>query len=178
MIKEKASGAGRCRHHTACALPQGSAPDAFGAAKLLDEKAAGRSCRRCARPDLHIAAGAPAFKRLPRTGSHVQQRACSPRPASGRNTRPPEGQPALSGQRTRPDEPAQCSMPPSARRQVLLRRTWPFVSLTAMRTPAFAAPPSKPPTPGSPPWEGPQLPANTRHPRLEPAERAQAGNAA
>jgi hypothetical protein len=72
-------------------------------------------------------------KQLPRTGSHVQQRACSPRPASGRNTRLPEGWPALSGQRTRPDEPAQCSMPLSARRQVLMRRTWPSVSLTAMR---------------------------------------------
>lgn len=38
------------------ALPTPSEP-----VKLLDEKAAGRSCRRCARPDLHIAAGAPAF---------------------------------------------------------------------------------------------------------------------
>jgi hypothetical protein len=45
----------------------------------------------------------------------------------------PKAWPALSGQRTRLDEPAQCSMPPSARRQVLLRRTWPFVSLTATR---------------------------------------------
>ena len=100
------------------ALPTPSEPQSSWTKKRRDVPADGAPGRTfTSRP------APPAFKRLPRTGSHVQQRACSPRPASGRNTRLPEGRPALSGQRTRPEESTQCSMPPSARRQVLLRRT-------------------------------------------------------
>ena len=41
------------------------APDAFGAARLLYEKTAGRSCRRRARPTFHSTTGVTALQRAP-----------------------------------------------------------------------------------------------------------------
>ena len=45
--------------------PEEGAPDAFGAARLLYEKTAGRSCRRRARPTFHSTTGVTALQRAP-----------------------------------------------------------------------------------------------------------------
>ena len=80
VIKEKASGAGRCCHlpHARRRTRQRSRR-LRSRFRLLHEKAAGRSCRRRARPDLHIATGAAAFARGSLgPGAHAQRRACHP----------------------------------------------------------------------------------------------------
>src|SRR5215472_1607696 len=66
------------------------APDAFGAARLLYEKTAGRSCRRRARTTFHSTTGATALPRAPRTRSSVRQDSClfSTDPRPRRSDRP------------------------------------------------------------------------------------------
>ena len=65
----------------ACAPRRRGAPDAFGAAKLLYEKTAGRSCRRCARTTYHSTTGAHALQRAPSDkGAPSDARPACPRP--------------------------------------------------------------------------------------------------
>ena len=150
------------------------APDAFGAARLLYEKTAGRSCRRRARTTFHSTTGATA---LPRAPSDKGLRPTGRLPLLDR---PPA---AASGPSC--DSANTCGVWPDRRRsappenpkrtgrQVLLRTAWPPISITgAGRTEMRQL---QRPTPDSPPWEGPRPPADPRHPTLSLLSRARIG---
>ena len=189
----------------ACATPGRGAPDAFGAARLLHEKAAGHSCRRRAKPDLHIATGAAATA-IGSLGSGASpgEGPANSRPTSGRNT---------SSARRRSNGIAEAfhdawrgikgMMPSNGYEQnigiagahhnawrgasvmprplgpegkSLTRTTWPSPSTTGVSTAKPHEP--KPSTPDSLPWEGRQLPANARHSDLSLRGRAKPEDAA
>ena len=89
MIKEKASGAGRCRHPPHARSREGALPTPSEPLGLLHEKAAGHSCRRRAKPDLHIATGAAAIAiGSLGPGASPGEGPVNSRPTSGRNTNP------------------------------------------------------------------------------------------
>jgi len=67
VLINKASGAVRCRHPPHARPGGGALPDAFGAARLLYEKTAGRSCRRRARTTLTARPAPPSAPSPPRT---------------------------------------------------------------------------------------------------------------
>jgi len=138
------------------------APDAFGAARLLYEKTAGRSCRRHARPTFHSTTGVTALQRAPSDKG--------PRPTGNLPLldRPPV---AASG----PSKDAACAYgfrsarptcvggrtSPAHRRQVLRERPG-LPSRLPDRPRRSAA--SQQPTPDGSPWEGPPPPADSPQP--------------
>jgi hypothetical protein len=142
------------------ALPTPSEP-----VRLLDEKAAGRSCRRRARPDLHIATGAAAYARGSLgPGAYAQRRAhrlstdLRPQhhPARKRG-------PASPGNFMKRAETRAMPRPPLAGRQVL--REGPGLPPRRPKGIRVRRTPLKPATPDDPPWEGPQPPANAHSSR-------------
>ena len=151
------------------------APDAFGAARLLYEKTAGRSCRRRARTTFHSTTGATALPRAPsdkglRPTGFLPLLDRPPAAASG-----PSCDSANTCGVARPDR--RRSAPPKdpmrTGGQVLLRTAWPPISITgAGRTEMRQL---QRPTPDSPPWEGPRPPADPRHPALSLLGRAAIG---
>jgi hypothetical protein len=107
------------------------APDAFGAARLLYENAAGRSCRRRARPTFHSTTGVTALQRAPSDKG--------PRPTDHLPTldRPPAATPdpskdgpAPTGYVLRDQLASALERPQACRRQVFVRAAWPPVSTT------------------------------------------------
>jgi len=151
------------------------APDAFGAARLLYEKTAGRSCRRRARTTFHSTTGATALPRAPsdkglRPTGFLPLLDRPPAAASG-----PSCDSANTCGVARPDR--RRSAPPKdpmrTGRQVFSRTAWPPISTTgAGRTEMQQL---QRPTPDGPPWEGPQPPADPRHPPPSLLSRAAIG---
>ena len=141
------------------------APDAFGAARLLYEKTAGRSCRRRARTTFHSTTGATA---LPRAPSDKGLRPTGRLPLLDRPPAAASG-PSCDSANTcgvaRPDR--RRSAPPKdpmrTGRQVFSRTAWPPISTTGAAGTEMRQP--QRPTPDSPPWEGPRPPADPRHRR-------------
>ena len=139
------------------------APDAFGAARLLYEKAAGRSCRRHARPTFsqhdrrHRPATSPLGQGAPSDGPPANSR-----PTPGRNARPVQGracaygirpaQPTCIGARAAPSVP-EAGLHESGLASRLDHRGRRDEAQRAQR-----------PTPDGSPWEGPRPPADLRHP--------------
>ena len=117
------------------------APDAFGAARLLYEKTAGRSCRRRARPTFHSTTGVTALQRAPSDKG--------PRPTGNLPLldRPPA---AASGSSedvacaygVRPARPTcvGARAAPSAPEAGLVRTAWPPVSTTGAAAPKHGIP--------------------------------------
>jgi len=111
-------------------------PDAFGAARLLYEKAAGRSCRRRARPTFHSTTGVTALQRAPsdkgpRPTGNLPLLDRSPAAASGSSE---DGACAYGVRPVRPTcVGARAS--PSAPEAGLMRRAWPPVSTTGAAAP-------------------------------------------
>ena len=152
------------------------APDAFGAARLLYEKTAGRSCRRRARTTFHSTTGATA---LPRAPSDKELRPTGFLPLLDRPPAaafgPPCGTAPTPAGFARPDRrrSAPPENPKRTGRQVLLRTAWPPISITgAGRTEVRQR---QRPTPDSPPWEEPQPSADPRHPTPSLLGRAAIG---
>ena len=141
------------------------APDAFGAARLLYEKTAGRSCRRRARTTFHSTTGATA---LPRAPSDKGLRPTGRLPLLDRPPAAASG-PSCDSANTcgvaRPDR--RRSAPPKdpmrTGRQVFSRTAWPPISTTEAAGTEMRQ--LQRPTPDSPPWEGPRPPADPRHRR-------------
>ena len=119
------------------ALPTPSEP-----VRLLHEKAAGRSCRRRARPDLHIATGAAAFARDSLgPGVHAQRRARHPSTDLPAATPPrPKAWPVSPGPHMTQTEAGATPQPPWTGRQALMRRTWPSASMTTATAMSLATP--------------------------------------
>ena len=165
MIKEKASGAGRCCHLTACAPPQGKR-----SRRLRSRLGSWTKKRRDVPAD-----GAPGRTFTSRPAPLPTQEAPSDReptpnewpvasrPTSGRNTTPPESvarhRRGLHDAGRNPRHAAT----PCGRKASLDEKDLAF-RLADRREYGFAVPP-KPATPDDPPWEGPQPPANTHSSR-------------
>ena len=163
----------------ACATPGRGAPDAFGAARLLHEKAAGHSCRRRARPDLHIATGAAALTVAPLgRGASPNEKPADSRPTSGSNTSSARKRNiGIAGAHHNAWRGASVMPRPlGPEGKSLTRTTWPSPSTTGVSTAKPHEP--KPSTPDSLPWEGRQLPANARHSDLSLRGRAKPEDAA
>jgi len=171
VLINKASGAVRCRHPPHARPGGGALPDAFGAARLLYEKTAGRSCRRRARTTLTArpapppATSPPRTRRLRPTGRLPFS--TDPRP---RRARPRTG---LRPWVARHDRRRSARQGPQAHRKAgLMRTAWPPISIT--RDARAGARRTQRSTPDSPPWEGPQPPADSQ-PRRHPAKRGRIG---
>ena len=107
------------------------APDAFGAARLLYEKAAGRSCRRRARPTFHSTTGVTVLQRAPsdkgpRPTDNLPLLDRPPTAASG----PSEDGTCAYRVRRRSRLASTAERPQTRRRQVFMRTAWPPVSIT------------------------------------------------
>ena len=160
----------RCR---TAALPTPSEP-----VKLLDEKAAGRSCRtvRQAGPS-HRGRRARLARGSRGPGAASNKRPVFSRPTSGHNTGLPESRPVPPGQDMTPDEPASRSIPLGVEASPV-RRTWPSVSVTATRTLAWPAPLQSHRRRTARPGKSRNCPRTRVTPARSPRGRPQAGNAA
>ena len=150
------------------------APDAFGAARLLYEKAAGRSCRRRARPTFHSTTGVTALQRAPsdkgpRPTGNLPLLDRPPAAASGSSEdvacaygiRP--ARPTCVGARAAPSAP----------------EAGPIENGLASRLDhqdrRDGAQRAQRPTPDGSPWEGPRPPADSRDPTASLRGRAASG---
>jgi len=151
------------------------APDAFGAARLLYEKTAGRSCRRRARTTFHSTTGATALPRAP-SDKELRPTGFLPfldRPPAAASGPSWDSADASGVYPAGPTEVGPPKDPMRTGRQVLMRTAWPPISITgAGRTEMRQL---QRPTPDSPPWEGPRPPADPRHPTLSLLGRAAIG---
>ena len=150
------------------------APDAFGAARLLYEKAAGRSCRRRARPTFHSTTGVTALQRAPSDKG--------PRPTGNLPLldRPPA---AASGSSEdvacaygiRPARPTcvGARAAPSAPEAGPVRTAWPPVSTTGAAAPKHGIPSDRRRT--ARPGKGRHRPQTRHTRRIIPAGRAASG---
>ena len=141
------------------------APDAFGAARLLYEKTAGRSCRRRARTTFHSTTGATALPRAP-SDKELRPTGFLPfldRPPAAASGPSWDSADASGVYPAGPTEVGPPKDPMRTGRQVLMRTAWPPISITgAGRTEMRQL---QRPTPDSPPWEGPRPPADPRYRR-------------
>ena len=174
MVKNKASGAVRCRHHPQArpgggALPTPSEPRGSYTRKRRDDPADDAPGRPfTARP------ASPSCNEPPRTRGPVRRATClfSTDPRPQRQARPRTA-PAPTGFAGAADLRRRLERPQARRRQVFMRTAWPPVSTTGAT--ATEAQRSQRPTPDGSPWEGPRPPADSRHPTPSLRGRAASG---